>query len=345
MREGNHIIMRRIAGLLLLSSALPALAQEASTAITSPPATGDAPAPEAAPPATVEGRQSYTAADFARFAPRNALDMLRNVPGFQIRADNSGNRGLGQATENVLVNSQRLSSKSDDLFDQLARIPADNVVRIDVVDGATLSIPGLSGQVADIITKPDPFSGQFKWRGEARPHFSHPGYTDAEVSIKGTAGRIEYTAALDNDAGRGAFGGPYSLLNADRTLQESRNGRLWSDYDAPKISGGLKYTSASGAIGNVNASYRRQYDTYQEAEDRFPVGGVARTRVLDGRERNYDYEFSGDYQFKLLGGQLKLIALDRFKHGTYRDQAITTYADNRTPTGGSRSEEQTSELQ
>jgi len=67
----------------------------------------------------------------------------------------------------------------------------------------------------------------------------------------------------------------------------------------------------------------------------FRVGGVGGTRGLDGRERNYDYEFSGDYQFKLLGGQLKLIALDRFKHGTYRDQAITTYADNRTPTGGS----------
>lgn len=338
----NRIAARRLTAFWLLGTALPATAQEnapvpppSATEASAPLASGSAPPPDAVPAVTVDGRQSYAAADFARFAPRNALDMLRNVPGFQIRADNSGNRGLGQATENVLVNTQRLSSKSDDLFDQLARIPADSVVRIDIVDGATLSIPGLSGQAADVITRPDPFSGQFSWRGEARPHFSHPGYTDAEVSIKGTAGRFEYTAALDNDAGRGAFGGPYRLLNADGSLREAREGRLWSDYDAPKISASLKYTGASGAIGNLNASYRRRYDTYEETEDRVPVGGIAQNRVLGGRGRSYDYEIGGDYQLGLLGGQFKLIGLNRFEHDIYRDQEIISYADGRVPTGGS----------
>ena len=312
--------------LLLMGTAIPASAQDAPT--------GDAPAPAAPEPTTVEGRQSYSASDFTRFAPKTALDMLNNVPGFLIRADQSGARGLGQATENVLVNSQRLASKSDDLFAQLARIPASSVVRIDVVDGATLAIPGLSGQVADVITQPDGFSGSFTWRGEARAHFAHPGYTNEEVSIKGTEGRVEYTAALANQANRGAFGGPYEILNADRSLREARDGRLWSDSDAPKISGGLKYTAPNGSIANLNASYGRFYGDFAEPETQVPVVGLARQRDLIGGDRNYNYEMSGDYQFALIGAQLKLIGLNRFEHNTFFEQVVSAPADGPGPSGG-----------
>lgn len=335
MSLGRHPKTRRaLVALLMATAALPVMAQEVPVDPVPPPQTGDAPPSEAEPPATVEGRQSYTAADFARFAPTTALDMLRNVPGFQIKANHNEVRGLGQATENVLVNSQRLASKSDDLFSQLGRIPADSVVRIDTVDGATLSIPGLSGQVADIITRPDAFSGSSNYRAEARPHFSHPGYTDAEVSVKGTLGKVEYTAALENDAGRGAFGGPYEIYNADRTRRDTRDGRLWSDYDAPKVSAGVKHTATSGAIANLNASYRRQYDTFRDDEVRLPVTGVPSRRDLGGKFRAYNYELGGDYQFPLIGGTLKLIGLNRYKRARYAEEAVTTPADGSTPTGG-----------
>lgn len=327
---------RTLSVLLLITTAMPLAAQEAAPA-TEPAAaepTGDAPPPEAPPPATVEGRQSYTAADFTRFAPKNALDMLRNVPGFQIRADQSGARGLGQATDNVLVNGQRLAAKSDDLFSQLSRIPADSVVRIDIVDGATLSIPGLSGQAADVITKPDSFSGQFNWSGEARVHFTRPRYSNAEVSVKGTAGRVEYSAALSNDTGGGGFGGPYRILNADGSVRENRDGALVAEYDAPKLSVGLKHTAVNGAIANLNASYRRQYEDFDNDETRTPVGGVSRFRDLDGRFRAYNYEIGGDYQFPLVGGQLKLIGLNRFDRSRFTETSVTTPADGATPTGG-----------
>lgn len=328
MRTGHHHgPLGQLTALLLAATAMPLAAQEA-------PPTGDAPPPEAPPPAAAEGRQSYAAADFARFAPKNALDMLNNVPGFQIRADQDGARGLGQASDNVLVNGQRLSAKSDSLFDQLARIPAASVVRIDIVDGATLAVPGLSGQAADVITRPDAFSGQFSWQGEARPHFSHPGYTGGEVSVKGALGKVEYTAAIANDGGRGAYGGPYRILNGDGSLRESRDGRLWSDYDAPKVSGGVKLTGGGGMIANLNGSYRRRYETYSETEDRLPVAGTPRQRVRYGRDRSYDYEIGGDLQAGLLGGTLKLIGLNRFEHGTFTDEAVLTRADGGAAEGG-----------
>ena len=71
--------------------------------VTAPesPETGDAGQP--VPDETASGGDIYTPEDFARFAPRSALDMLRQVPGFTIISQDQG-RGLGQANDNVIVN-------------------------------------------------------------------------------------------------------------------------------------------------------------------------------------------------------------------------------------------------
>src|SRR5688572_25788083 len=71
--------------------------------------------PEPAETAAESRVTTYTPADFVRFAPSNALDMLNQVPGFAIRTD-VVERGLGEATGNVLVNGQRASNKSDDIL-------------------------------------------------------------------------------------------------------------------------------------------------------------------------------------------------------------------------------------
>ena len=158
-------------------------------------------AQEAAAPAKPgsEGARTYLPADFARFAPNNALDMLEQVPGFVIR-NAVQERGLGQATGNVLINGQRLSAKSQDVLGQLERIPASNVVRIEIVDGATLDIPGLTGQVANVITRAEGISGQWEWRPDWRKYYTEPQYTRGNVSISGKAGRMDYTIGLTNNA-------------------------------------------------------------------------------------------------------------------------------------------------
>ena len=141
---------RGIARFLLLSALLgstaPVWAQAADEAEES------APPPVATEAATPEGGRTYTPEDFARFAPRNALDMINNVPGFSIEGGDTSRRGLGQASGNILINGERWVGKSTDIFTELRRISTANVVRIEIVDGATLDVPGLSGQVANVVT-------------------------------------------------------------------------------------------------------------------------------------------------------------------------------------------------
>ncbi len=72
---------------------LPAVASNEATVVTQP------------------DRQTYQLDFFARFAPRNAWDMVSQIPGFSVR-DNDGNRGIGTATGNILINGARPTNKS-----------------------------------------------------------------------------------------------------------------------------------------------------------------------------------------------------------------------------------------
>src|SRR5204863_3825235 len=112
----------------------------------------------------------------AQFAPRTALDMLNRVPGFSIKQEDQA-RGLGEATGNVVINGQRISGKSNDVVTELSHIPAANVERIEIVDGATLNIPGLSGPVANVIVRSTGISGQWEYRPEFRAHYTDPLFT------------------------------------------------------------------------------------------------------------------------------------------------------------------------
>src|SRR5689334_16398732 len=95
-------------------------------------AAGDAPAPTAA---STSRTTAYPASFFAQDAPLNALDIARQVPGFQIDFGDQSIRGFSGAAGNVVINGQRPSSKSENLNDILQKIPANRVVRVEVGPG------------------------------------------------------------------------------------------------------------------------------------------------------------------------------------------------------------------
>ena len=199
-------------------------------------------AAEAQEAAPADAQRSFTPADFARFSPKTAYDMLVQVPGFTIRGA-TNERGLGQASENVLINGERVADKSGGAIQKLKVTDASSVERIDLVDAAKLGIAGLSGLVANVILKKDVGGkGQFTWQPEARAHYSHANLYRGTVSYTDRKGPVEYTLSVDNNNGsRGAYGGPDDLIyDAGGTLIERRVGRLYSDFDQPKFRVGTK---------------------------------------------------------------------------------------------------------
>lgn len=289
-------------------------------------------AQEAQPSASGTQAQTYLPADFARFAPRTALDMLDRVPGFSIRQA-TVERGLGQATGNVLLNGERISNKSDDIATQLRRIPADNVVRIEIRDGATLGIPGLSGQIANVVAQAGGLSGQFTYRAEGRQYFTDPVLNRFEASVSGETGPIEFTLGLDNLASHSGAGGDTVILDAAGRLIERRD-EIWTNtYNQPRISGRFVYDGPGDAIGNLSLFYRDFKEEYVENGSRVGPGAPDRRRTFLSDYDGYDYEIGGDFRFRLGPGQLKLIGLERFTTFIDVNDATVRYVDGRPNTG------------
>lgn len=304
----------------------------AAAAQQAAPVTGDAPAPVAAP---VNGKQIYAPTDFARFAPKTALDMLNQVPGFAIRGENV-ERGLGQASGNILLNGERISGKSTSPVTALQAIPANNVLRIEIVDAAQADVPGLTGQVANVIYKSsNKLSGQFSYQPEVSAHYADPLFTRGDASVSGTRGPVEYTLSLQNQAGRSAAGGPTLIATGGGNPIEFREDIFTSNFDQPTASGQFKIDGPGSSLGNLNLLYRRVFYRFEETSERDRVTGPDQSRLLAQRYDGYNYEIGGDYELGLLGGRLKLIGLNRRADYPFSQVARTSFSDG-APDAGSR---------
>lgn len=305
------------------SLAVPVLAQDAETGDAPPPDPTSVPTPGAP-----DGVKIYTPADFERYAPKNALDMLSQVPGFSIR-ESEQMRGLGQATGNVLFNGNRPSSKSDALFTLLQRIPAGTVTRIEILDGASLDIPGLSGQVANIIYQAGGgVSGQFSWKPQFRAHYADPLFTRGDVSLTGKSGTVEYELGLNNDdSGRSAAGGPTRILDGSGDVIQIRDDVWTSNYDSPKLSGKVTWDGPGSSVGHANAHYQMIFDRYDESGNRYSPGLPDELRTVSNRAESWNYEVGADYQFDLGPGRLKTIGLRRFNHEPFEQTIVSSFAD------------------
>ncbi len=272
--------------------------------------------PQQPPPPVnaASGTMTYTAADFATFAPRSALDMVEKIPDFVLRAI-SDDRGLGQASENILINGERISGKSNDARTALSRISASAVQRIELVDGATLGIPGLTGRVANVIVLSSRIEGQFRWDPQFRRNVEDQLYTGS-ISASGRVGASDFTLSLSNTQGlrRGGVG-PQITADASGVLLLAREERVQFHADQPRLSGSLSRTWADGSILNVNlAGELYIFDARFEAES-FPQDGTADYDDLFVQtEDGWNIEASGDYSFDVSGGRLKLIGLQRYEH-------------------------------
>ncbi len=278
------------------------------------------------------GKRTFVPSDFARFAPQTALDLLERVPGFSIKQEDS-ERGLGLATGNVLVNGQRISGKSNDVVTALGRIPASSVERIEIVDGATLDVAGLSGQVANVIVRSDELNGQFGYFPQFRKHFTDPRLANFELSATGRSGVIEYTLGLDNRANRSGAGGPTWIYDSHGSLIETRDEQWRGNEDNPRLSAKLSWSGLDGDVANLNLSYRRLIFDYLETGTRATIGESPRNREVTIDEEGDVYEIGGDYELGLGLGKLKLIGIYNGSRIPSETDVVVSLDDQQPATG------------
>jgi hypothetical protein len=240
--------------------------------------------------------------------------MLVQVPGFTIRTVDTSVRGLGQASENVLINGQRINNKTG-AVDQLQRTPATSVERIEIVDAASLGIAGLTGQVANVIlNQTKKASGQFDYEANARAHFTKPELLGGSVSYSGKEGPVDYTLSVKNGYGRGGVGGPILIFDRNRVLAERREEIFHSEYEEVNSQAKFTIDGPGSSVGNLVLGYTPYWNPVHLRDKRVEADGELRARTDVEQLAGYMGDINGDYEFALGPGRLKVIGFRHWEH-------------------------------
>ena len=115
--------------------------------------------------------------------------MLTQIPSFTIKTVDTSDRGLGQASENVLINGQRIANKSGGAVDQLEytrrQCRADRDRRRRQPWHRRSLGPGRERH----SDRHEEGSGQFEYDANARSHYARPDFYGGNVSYSGRKAR------------------------------------------------------------------------------------------------------------------------------------------------------------
>ncbi|MFM1895134.1 MAG: hypothetical protein RLZZ385_208 [Pseudomonadota bacterium] len=158
--------------------------------------TVDAPA-DALESATI----TYPASYFSEYSPVSVNDMVNLIPGINLAMGgnrNDNRRGLGAGENEILINGQRMTGKSNSGRDQLSRISASQVEYIEIIRGASedLAVRN-SGQTLNIVLVDAPSRQSINT--EINADYTRDGTVDpgGKFSISGQNGQLNYLLSAE----------------------------------------------------------------------------------------------------------------------------------------------------
>ncbi|MEN1729173.1 MAG: TonB-dependent receptor plug domain-containing protein [Pseudomonadota bacterium] len=260
---------------------------------------------------------TYEAQFFDPYAPVTALDMVNNLPGFNLDNGDSGSRGFGGAAGNILINGERVSAKSESPSDLLSRIPAADVERIIVIRGQ-VGGTDLRGQsvIADVIRRDGGATGAWSVTAST-PHPDPAFMPSGSVSYSDQVGGLAYTLGAGAYRSRFILDAEEQVLDGTGAETEFRDEVFQETDEGFDVTANLTYQAGETRFG-FNAQYEYEDEEGGEESLRQPVNDMAFLQVQRNENEERALELGFDAERRLstdLNG--KLIALYR------RDTEVT----------------------
>ncbi|ESQ77988.1 TonB-dependent siderophore receptor [Asticcacaulis sp. YBE204] len=257
---------------------------------------------------------AYDTAFFKDFQVQSALDMVSRIPGFTLQNGDSV-RGFAGAAGNVLIDGERPTTKTDAVSDQLNRISASDVERIDLIIGGAdgIDMQGQSKIVNIIRKKSDKptitfiANSRFLTNGWVRP------------VVRGTYSRnagdksIELSATIFNNFDEGNNNGEKLIFRTGGTTPERTEILAEAGGEGIELMGNGTHPLWGGKL-SLNGKYVP--NTYR-AQYRY----ITNTTAVENLDYKEDAgEFGGKY-VRPLGKKLtlKLNALTRWSDEDIED--------------------------
>ena len=288
---------------------------------------------------------TYNAQFFAQYAPRTAYDIAQHVPGFTLdlgaTQTNQGAvdvRGFAGTAGNVVINGARPSTKAETLDATLARIPAQQVVRVEVGPGDLFGsdYSGKSQVLNIVLSQQGGINGNLT--AAAKRWFT--GYVNTDIQGSTEIRRGASTINLSGGTGRNRQleEGTDALTDpaTGELLEFRRKHNSYFNKD-PFLAGSWALERGSDDAIRINARWQpSSFDLFQN--NRVTTAGVApHDDNLLQTYRDPVLELGGDVTRPLAGGAIKLVALETRRKRHDVDQYIQRdglIADNAAIVGG-----------
>ncbi|RYE04559.1 MAG: TonB-dependent receptor, partial [Sphingomonadales bacterium] len=288
----------------------------------------------AAPAGTAQtGIITYPPEFFAASGPNTAFDMIQRVPGFGLDTGNSEARGLASAQGNVLIDGSRPSSKTDNLFDILRRIPAASVEQIELVRGGA---PGIDMQgrsvIANVVLKK---TASTQMVLETNTYLYRDAYAGpllkAQYSRREGEKLTEAAFSATTDRTSGTAQGHRTRFDADGLPFQQADLDLWDRYRNGSLRGSIQRPAGGGKL-RVNALI--DYTNFNNMQDITILSGPG----FNDHNQDVNHAWSGEFGVnwtKALGPrtELNLIALqrgsrERYDSSSFNGSGSTSEFDN-----------------
>lgn len=280
-----------------------------------------------------EGVQTFEVAFFKQYNPVTAADIVNRVPGFDID-DGEALRGFGATAGNVLVNGERPSSKVL-ISEQLKRIPADSVIRVELISGSS-SNSDVRGQtqLVNVVLK------QAKQGGS--PTTWVLDFRDIQYSERvGWGVQLTKTLALGEDAEltldlqapnlRGRTDSFEAVRNPSGALTLYREQFGQPNNIGAQVAGALKWRPTARDTVGLNAQIAPTWNTTNIGSINYtPSGNFAQgTFGVSDYSNNHTAEIGGDWEHRFAPEfSVKMIGLATFA-GVDQDDVFRIF----TPAG------------
>jgi hypothetical protein len=262
-------------------------------------------------------RVVYEAAFYHSFAPRTALDMITQTPGFVFDGDDEEERrGFSGAVGNVLIDGQRLGAKSQSLQDVLGRVAAKEVLRIEVLRGSAVAGDASGAAVlANVVRTPSAGGGTweagFELTNQDQPSpngkFGWSGRKEAaEFSVGGNAYTHDHLSA-----------GWFAINDGSGNLLARKNEGFPHKNGDYALNGQVSFPAGGGKLTLTGqASYFRHDERFFQREFA-PDGAPARREDIPFGERTRTGEAGVTWQGPVGSWDMNLTALATRKHNQW----------------------------
>ena len=258
----------------------------------------------------------YEADFFSRYHPNTALDMVMQLPGFQLD-DGTDNRGFASSVGNILINDRRLSVKQDLPSATLARIPASQVERIQLIRGQVGGID-LQGQavVANIFLRKEALSA-IRWQvymEQNNTAFIKPA---GSISLSDTWQGIDYNTGFDLERNTSGYYGTEEELDINGLLtSQGPESSIETGYQLNGVS--LNASSMlSETFVHLNTKFNSSKSHYERPSsiiDKF-TGEVRDVLIVTDRP-THQFELGMDVEHKIfydLSGKLLFLLTNKYQ--------------------------------